>query len=178
MENASKALLMAGGVLIALILMSFLIKSFSTVKQFEMEKLSQEEQAELIKFNEKYTKYLNQYMYGTELITVINGALDNKVYPISVKIKFGSEYIYKGYVYNSSTKRYEKDEITIKKGTNIEFNNDVATGDDVAKNFIYDLSGADGINTMAFKCTGIGYDDSNGRVNSISFEQKQWGDLY
>ena len=28
----------------------------------------------------------------------------------------------------------------------------------------------------AFKCTNVGY-DSYGRVNSIKFEEKQWGDL-
>lgn len=31
---------------------------------------------------------------------------------------------------------------------------------------------------MAFKCTNITYDNSTGRVNSIKFEEKTWGDLY
>ena len=35
----------------------------------------------------------------------------------------------------------------------------------------------DSLMRRAFKCTNIGY-DSYGRVNSIKFEEKQWGDLY
>ena len=39
------------------------------------------------------------------------------------------------------------------------------------------LEESDNLKTMAFKCTDIGY-DSNGRVNSIKFEEKKWGDLW
>ena len=120
MENISKALVMAGGVLIAVLLIALLIRSFTGVRQFEMSQLTEEEQKELIAFNEKYTKYLNQYIYGTDLITIINGALDNTIYPITVKVKFVNEngYEYNGYKYNPTTKRYEKEKISIKKRYN------------------------------------------------------------
>ena len=42
--------------------------------------------------------------------------------------------------------------------------------------FINSLGNTD-LNNMAFKCTNVGY-DSYGRVNSISFEEKTWGDLW
>ena len=74
MENASKALLMAGGILIAMLIIAVLVRSFTTVSIFQKAKLSEEEQAELVAFNEQYTKYLGQYVYGTEVITVINKA--------------------------------------------------------------------------------------------------------
>ena len=51
-------------------------------------------------------------------------------------------------------------------------------GNSKVKNFINTLDTAGEINAMAFKCTSIGYDNSNGRVNSITFEEKKWGDLY
>jgi len=72
MENASKALLMAGGVLIAIITIALLVRSFNTISIFQQAKLSEEEQAQLVAFNEQYTKYLNQYVYGTEVRTLIN----------------------------------------------------------------------------------------------------------
>lgn len=78
MENASKALLMAGGILIALIIIALLLRSFSTISEFKMSQLSQEEQEELIAFNEQYTKYLGQYVYGTEVITLQNKYNDDK----------------------------------------------------------------------------------------------------
>ena len=72
MENASKALLIAGGVLIAILIIGLLINSFSTISEFQMSQLSQQEQEELIAFNEQYTKYVNQYVYGLEVRTLIN----------------------------------------------------------------------------------------------------------
>lgn len=180
MENASKALLMAGGVLIAIITIALLVNTFSTVSQFQMSQLSQKEQEELIAFNEQYTKYLNQYIYGTEVITVINRAKNNTTYPIKVIIKFTTNgYDYAGYVYNEETKRYEKGRVFIKKGGYITIEND-EEGNPIVNTFISSLNAedADGINTMAFKCTKIEYDDSNGRVKSITFEEKQWGNLY
>lgn len=72
MENASKALLMAGGILIAIIIIALLVKSFSSVSSFQKAKLTEEEQAQIIAFNEKYTKYVGQYVYGTEVLTLIN----------------------------------------------------------------------------------------------------------
>ena len=74
MENASKALLMAGGILIAIIIIALLVRTFSTINQFQMSNLSEEEQKKLIAFNEQYTKYLNQYVYGSDVKTLMNKA--------------------------------------------------------------------------------------------------------
>ena len=72
MENASKALLIAGGILIGLLLIALLIRTFTNISIFQKTQLTEEEQAQLIAFNEQYTKYLNQYVYGTEVRTLIN----------------------------------------------------------------------------------------------------------
>lgn len=176
MENASKALLMAGGVLMALVIIGALVNSLTTVKSFQMSQLSEEEQEELIAFNEQYTKYLNQYVYGTEVITVINKTLNNTEYPITTKIKFAGEYKYNGYKYNEEKKRYEKVEITIKKGETIDVSN-LGEGYEKVEKFISSLYEV-GINEMAFKCTKIEFGNTTGRVTAITFEEKQWGDLY
>lgn len=179
MENASKALMMAGGVLIAVLILVLLVRSFTGVSNFQMSQLTEEEQQQLIAFNEQYSKYLGKYVYGTEVITVINKTLDNRNYTITTKIKFannGSGYTYNGYVYNPTKGRYEKGTVTIKKGTTLTIVND-AENNATVNNFINSLNDAGEINTMAFKCTNITY-DSLGRVNSITFEEKKWGDLY
>lgn len=101
MENASKALLMAGGILIAILILTLVVRSFTTISIFQKSRLSEEEQEQLVEFNEQYTKYLGQYVYGTEVITVINKSLNNKEYPIKVIIKFandGNGYSYNGYI--------------------------------------------------------------------------------
>ena len=177
MENASKALLMAGGVLIAILIIALLVRSFTTVSTFQKARLSEEEQAQLIEFNEQYTKYLGQYVYGTEVITVINKSLNNTSHEITVRIKFNGEYSYRGYkeVWKNGVKRWEKANVTIGAGRTVTIENDEVQ-DENMKDFISSLGDTD-LNSMAFKCTNIGY-DSYGRVNSIKFEEKKWGDLY
>lgn len=77
MENASKALLMAGGILIAIIILAVLVKTFGTISGFQKTQILEEEQAQLVAFNEQYTQYLGQYVYGTEVLTVKNKSDNN-----------------------------------------------------------------------------------------------------
>lgn len=121
MENASKALLMAGGILIAILIIALLVKSFTSVSTFQKAKLTEEEQAQLVAFNEQYTKYLGQYVYGTEVRTLMNKYNDDK------QVKVLPEGI----------------------------NPPTGIGQD----------------TQYYKCTNIGYDNSTGKVNSITFEK-------
>lgn len=92
MENASKALLMAGGILIALLIIVVLLRTFGNVIFFQKAQLTEEEQAAIIQYNEQYTKYLGQYVYGTEIITLINksASFGN----LSVKLKLMGERNY------------------------------------------------------------------------------------
>lgn len=179
MENVSKALIIAGSVLIGILILSLLVKSFTSVSLFQKAQLTEEEQKELIAFNEQYTKYLNQYVYGTEVISVINKTLDSKDsnYKVTTKIKFLNGYEYNGYVYNATRKKYEKKKITIKKGDTLTINTDTENNATVS-GFINTMEESGELNTMAFKCTRITYNNATGRVESITFEEKQWGDLY
>ena len=175
MENASKALLMVGGVLIAIIIIAVLVRSYSSISMFQKAQLSEEEHAQLIAFNEQYTKYLGQYVYGTEVITVINKTLNNKSHKITVKITFQNEYPYTRKEWNRSTQEYEFKTIVIQAGRTLNITND---DDEYYSSDIIDKSSStyDSLMRRAFKCTDIGY-DSYGRVNSIKFEEKQWGNL-
>lgn len=77
MENASKALLIAGGVLIALVIISMFIMMFSRMSnmQEEQEKKTQIEQ--LAAFNAEYEAYNKKVMYGVDVITLINKTAEN-----------------------------------------------------------------------------------------------------
>lgn len=120
MENASKALLMAGGILIVLITIAVLVRTFSNISEFQMSRLSEEEQEQLVAFNEQYTKYLNQYVYGTEVRSLIN--------------------------------KYKNDNMV---------------------EVIYDTEPpmGEGESTKYYKCTGITYDNSTGKVKTITFKE-------
>lgn len=98
MENATKALLMAGGVLIAIIIITLLVKTYGNIGAFQRQKLSLEEVEKIEQFNKDYTKYDGQYVYGTEVITVINRATNEKNNGINIDIfvdgiLVGNDYI-------------------------------------------------------------------------------------
>lgn len=77
MESASKALLMAGGVLIAILIIALLVYSFGTMGgYFDTE--NKEELAKQLKvFNDQYEVYNRKLLRGVDVISVINKVLDN-----------------------------------------------------------------------------------------------------
>ncbi len=179
MENATKALLMAGGVLISIIVISLLVRTYGNIGQFKRQQLSAEEAERIEEYNKEYTKYLNQYVYGTELITVINNTVyasqKNEV-AITLKIKFTVDtYTYtRKYIKNGIKKEVTK---TVKKGG--EFTLNTETDEiDTFEEFI-DAKNDDGstnenveqLKNRAFKCDEIKYDNNTGKVNYIHFTE-------
>lgn len=77
MENASKALLMAGGMLFAIIVLSILMLSYSSMTNIQQSATEQELMEETNKFNKSYLAFNKKAMYGTDVISVLNMALNN-----------------------------------------------------------------------------------------------------
>ena len=77
MENASKALLIAGGVLITIIIISVLVYVFNQFKSVPRTQEEVKQAEQLAEFNKKYESYNKKNMYGTDIITVINMARNN-----------------------------------------------------------------------------------------------------
>lgn len=166
MENATKALLMAGGILIAIIIITLLIKTYGNISAFQKEQISVEEAQRIEEFNKDYTKYENQYVYGTEVITVINRTLnyqEKQGIEIKVEIDFKAPY-----TYIKNNKKYTTKELILKKdGEKYDFmdftiNNTNNTGD------------SENIKNRAFQCTEVKLDDATGRVTYIHFVEKMY----
>ena len=77
MENVSKALLIAGGVLLSIMVVSLLVytgKSFGKISRAEQEaKLTKDRQA----YNAEYEVYDKSLMYGTDVLSCLNKAQSN-----------------------------------------------------------------------------------------------------
>lgn len=181
MENATKALLISGGVLIAIIILTVLVKTYSKIGMFQKQQLSKEEAEQIEEFNKDYTKYAGQYVHGTEIITIIN-----KVYSSTHKVNVKVKFTQSDYKYAVKTKGGKTINVTVKAGKDLN----ITTGDDDQ----LDLSNSvdkssskfhnsvrnetetevnvtvDGLKNRAFKCTEIKYDES-GRVNMMRFEE-------
>jgi len=98
MENASKALMMAGGVLIAIIIIGLLIMGFNTIRQYPIEQENVRKTQQTAAFNREFEAYNRDHVLGTEVITVMRKAIDNN-----------KKYIIDPKVYNDEEKAYDID---------------------------------------------------------------------
>lgn len=121
MENASKALIMAGSILIALIVISLLVVFYNNIRNLQKTELSVEQQEKAGEFNKQYEVYQRD-IYGSELLSLVNKINDyNKIEAenegytkIEIYVTFeknvDSTYFSKG-TYNSSTMKNKINEL-------------------------------------------------------------------
>lgn len=72
MENASKALIMAGGILIALVIIGTLVVSYKSLSQVKQEEMTAAEIEQVAEFNKSLESYNRDSLYGNDVISVIN----------------------------------------------------------------------------------------------------------
>ena len=76
MENASKALIMAGGMLIALLIIGALVLVFNQIGDYEKVQTSSKKSSQIADFNKELSKYSGDNVKGYDMITLINKAID------------------------------------------------------------------------------------------------------
>ncbi len=79
MENASKALLIAGEVLIGLIVLSIFAFAFQKAYEFAETIQDRSTQQKIVAFNTQYTKYAtgtNRYIYSEDVVTLIEQVIN------------------------------------------------------------------------------------------------------
>ena len=77
MENASKALIMAGGVLVGVMIITLAVFLFQNFGAFTAEIEQKNAQKALAEFNSSYTKYEGKDVTAHEIVTAANEAKDN-----------------------------------------------------------------------------------------------------
>lgn len=76
MENASKALLMAGGILTALLVIGALILMFNQLGSYQKGNSDAEKNSQIAEFNKKFEKYAEGEINGTDIISLVNQVID------------------------------------------------------------------------------------------------------
>ena len=86
MENASKALLMAGGILIGILILALMTTLFITSNQVTTRYAYTKNEEAIQQFNVNFTKYLGQDLTIHEVVTICNFANreSNKVIEVEV----------------------------------------------------------------------------------------------
>ena len=72
MENASKALIIAGSVLISLLVISALVFMFNQLSAFEQAKADSQENAKMAEYMQKFEQFNKKAVYGSELLSLAN----------------------------------------------------------------------------------------------------------
>ena len=88
MENASKALLMAGGILIGILILSLMTTLFVSSKQLSKSYDNTKNAEAIQQFNVNFTKYLGKDLTIHEVVTICNFAEkeSNKVIEVNVTV--------------------------------------------------------------------------------------------
>ena len=113
MENASKALLIAGGVLIAILIVSVLVVTLNIVNSNQKTREKALATEQLAEFNQKYESYNKKALRGTYIITLKNMA-KSEGNAVTVKVTNGTEEI---------DVSIEKNKTAIFACTKVEYNN-------------------------------------------------------
>ena len=76
MENASKALIMAGSVLIALMIIGALLLMFNSLSSYQQTDTTTTREAQVIEFNNQYETYNRKNVRGSDLYSLLNRVVD------------------------------------------------------------------------------------------------------
>ncbi len=144
MENASKALIMAGGMLLAIVIITLGVYTYSSLHILSESRNDEVAQQELVDFNRTYEAFNKQLMYGTEVISIMNKANDNN-------------------------KRYNQD-----NNYTIEISCELKSGLILWNSDYTDHIGIQGetfdeFKKKNFQCNGVSYNNRTGRINGMSF---------
>ena len=166
MENASKALIIAGGMLIAMMIVGLLVFGYNQIRQSRQSNVQSEELQQIAEFNQKLESYNKTAVRGYQMISLANLAQD-----------FNNRY--------SEDSGYEPIDVIVKMQKNARLPG--ATDDelytenkdyyDVIK-YVRDIyptlneNRSNEFKQLYFECTNVVYDENaNGRITRMEFNQ-------
>lgn len=170
MENASKALIMAAGVLISILLISLMVVFFRRAGMLNAEFDNQASERELEKFNSQFEIYAKDDNNFFDVLTVANLAYDvNKRNGweanngVEIKIKKSNDTVVYSIKNNSGLQKnyfFEGDTTATQK---------YMYEDDVVGVYAVKQAGKDQYK-YNFKCDSISYNETTGKVKEMQFK--------
>ena len=152
MENATKALIIAGGMLIAMLITGLLVWGFGQIRSVQQEQIDQNVIQEITDFNERFEAYNRTTVRGYQMIS-----LANLVYDTNARYTDEDGYNPVTIMVDGLSAEDATDEDLV---TYIQTYYDVMTSDQ--KNALKQL---------VFECTGVDYDTQNSRVLRMYFRR-------
>ena len=207
MENAAKALQIAGGVLLSLIIIGALVYGYQHLSELEQIREDAEGVAKSADFNGNYEVYNRSGLYGSELLSLANKMEDYNLkqaeeqgyqeismtatltQPIGAQVYTATSYTAETLTqcYNELAQKIRDANETI-NGKSISYwagsSSEVRRTFTTTTNPTYDeirekitnynalVGERDDISRKTFKCTHVEYDQYNGRIIKMEFEEE------
>ena len=152
MENATKALIIAGGMLIAMLIVGLLTWGYTQLRSLQQTNVEEEEKQQIVDFNERFEAYNKKVVRGYQMISLSN------------------------LVYDTNTRFAEDDGYTPVTISVNGLSKEDAENEDLV-NYIqtyYDsmtTNGKNALKQLYFECTGVEYDNRNSRVVKMTFKR-------
>ena len=152
MENATKALIIAGGMLIAMLIVGLLTWGYTQIRSLQQENVTEEERQQIVDFNERFEAYNKKVIRGYQMIS-----LANLVYDTNTRYTYDNGYTPVTIIVDGlSSETAEKEDLE----SYIQDKYDTMTSNE--KNAFKQLY---------FECTDVKYDAKNSRVVSMNFRR-------
>lgn len=157
MENASKALIIAGEILIAILILGLLVYGYNNLSYFSKEQETEKQKEQLAEFNREYESYNKKLLRGVEVISLMN-----KV--ISANKKYENEEYYKISVEIQILENIEVNGKVLNAGTYNEqyYNSKIVNDEEIFTE----------LKRRIFDCTDIKYNTNSGRINYMKFIER------
>lgn len=164
MENASKALTMAGGILIAILTISLFIYMFTSMSGIFQSEDEVKRIQEIEEYNKQYESYNRKLLRGTDVISLINKAISSNTkyegveeYYVDIEFIMKEEMVYTSDGTTSSTVKFKVDQTY-----NITSFNSIKNNKEAFNDF----------KRRIFDCTKVEYNDL-GRICKMKFTERK-----
>ncbi len=170
MENASKALLMAGGILIAILVIGLVVYMFNASSSLKKESEDTKLIEQIEAFNKEYEAYNRKLMRGTDIVSIINKVNSNNEkyedepeYQMSIKFKL---------IENIEYEDREGNTQTIVNNTYT-----ISSKDDLIWKNIRQTNAFTEFKRRVFDCTNTVHHKITGRIISMEFVERDVGNI-
>ena len=152
MENATKALIIAGGMLIAMLIVGLLTWGYTQLRSLQQRNVEEEERQQIVDFNERFEAYNKKVVRGYQMIS-----LANLVYDTNTRFAEDDGYENVTIIVNGLSSEDAEEEDLVNY---IQTYYDTMTSNE--KNALKQLY---------FECKGVEYDSRNSRVVKMTFDR-------
>lgn len=189
MENASTALKIAGGIIIAMLVLSLIVFGIRRASRYEQQKQESVEVEQLAEFNQSLLSYENDIVSGFRMISLSNLANDNNVrfsseiddfVPVRIYAKLiNTDGQLPGWSGYNSTDDYKKIKLSTGVETREKYFNMINYVGTTANGPYYIQSNGKATDKktqtefkqLYFQCMDVTYDKTTGRVIQMVFDE-------